>query len=452
MNGYKAKSVLFLNCNFYTTQLLTIMETTTATSWSLSQKFLFRFFLILFLLYIFFNPNGVLPYSDYVFNFYIPPFHRLMIWIGKNILHLSYPITVFTNGSGDTTYDYVVIFFIAVVSIVAAVAWTFLDRRTKTYNKLYYWLRVIVRYYVAITMFSYGFVKVFKLQFPFFSPDRLLEPYGNSSPMGLAWNFLGFSQGYNYVMGFAELLSGILLLFRRTTTLGTLVTLAVAGNIMAINYCFDVPVKLLSTALVVMSLFLLSKDLQRLINFFFLNKPTQAASITAPVFRNRWQNILLGVLKYGLIIYVVFVNVQQALSAMKQYGDAAPKPPLHGIYNIETFIRNRDTLTALKTDTTRWSQLIVSYPGYAFIKMMNDSTKGFAFKTDTAAKKIEMFSYMDTAKKSNFDYSFPSKNILLLIGKLNNDSVTIQMKKYDLNNFRLISRGFHWINEYPFNR
>jgi hypothetical protein len=301
-------------------------------------------------------------------------------------------------------------------------------------------------------MFSYGFVKVFKLQFPFFSADRLLQPYGDSSPMGLAWNFLGFSQGYNYFMGFGELLSGILLLFRRTTTLGALVTLVVAGNIMAINYCFDVPVKLLSTALVVMSLFLLSKDLQRIVDFFFLNRPTQAADITAPAFRKKWQIILLAFLKYGLICYVIFVNVQQALSAMKQYGDAAPKPPLHGIYNIETFVRNRDTLEALKTDTTRWSQLIVSYPGYSFIKMMNDSTKGFAFNTDTAAKKIEMFSYLDTSKKSNFVYSFPHENILLLTGKLNNDSVMIQMKRYDLNNFRLINRGFHWVNEYPLNR
>ena len=403
------------------------METTTAAaSWSFTQKLLFRFFLILFLLYIFFNPNGVLPYSDSVFNFYIPPFHKLMVWIAKNILPISYPVTVFTNGSGDTTYDYVVIFFITAMALMAALVWSILDKRTKAYNKLFYWFRVIVRYYVAITMFSYGFVKVFKLQFPFFSPDRLLEPYGDSSPMGLAWNFLGFSRGYNYVMGLAELLSGILLLFRRTTTLGALVTLAVAGNIMAINYCFDVPVKLLSTALVVMSLFLLAKDIHRLMNFFILNRPAQAANISAPVFRKKWQNILLCVLKYALIVYVIIINIQQALSAMKQYGEAAPKPPLHGIYNIETFVRNKDTLAPLTTDTTRWNQLIVSYPGYAFIKMMNDSTRGFAFNADTVEKKIEMFSYRDTTKKSNFVYNFPQKNVLRLIGKLNGDSVVIR--------------------------
>ncbi|HEX5150126.1 MAG TPA: hypothetical protein VFW07_01690 [Parafilimonas sp.] len=428
------------------------MIETAATPWSFTQKLVFRFFVIFFLLYIFFNPNGVLPYSDYVFNFYIQPFHNLMVWIAKNILRLSYPVTVFTNGSGDTTYDYVVIFFITAAAVIASVVWSIADKKTKSYNRLFYWLCVIIRYYVAITMFAYGFVKVFKLQFPFLSPYQLLQPYGTSSPMGLAWNFLGFSKGYNYVMGFAELLSGALLLFRRTTTLGAIITIVVAGNIMAINYCYDVPVKLLSTALVVMSLFLLAKDINRLMHFFFLNRPVDAANIVAPVFKKKWQNILTVVLKYGLILYVLISNTLQSAEAVHMYGEKAPKPPLYGIYNVQTFIRNKDTIAPLKTDTARWDKLIVSYTNYSFIKFMNDSTKGVAFKTDTVAKKIEVFSYSDTTKKSNFIYNFPHKDVLLLTGNLNGDSVTIEMKKYDLNNFLLINRGFHWVNEYPFNR
>ncbi len=221
---------------------------------------------------------------------------------------------------------------------------------------------------------------------------------------------------------------------------------------MAINYCFDVPVKLLSTALVVMALFLLAKDIYRVVNFFFLNKPTNAANITAPVFRKRWQNIAIIILKYGLILYIVIINILQSLGALIKYGDESPKPPLYGIYNIEYFIRNNDTIAPLATDTTRWKKLIVSYPEYSFVQFMNDSTKGFAFKPDIIKKRIEMFSYNDTTKKSNLVYSFPQKDILLLTGKLDSNSVVIKMKKYDLKNFRLINRGFHWVNEYPYNR
>lgn len=63
--------------------------------WSALKKVLFRFFFLLFIFYIFFNPNGVIPFSDFVYEYYISPFHSFIPWIGKHILHLSYEITVF---------------------------------------------------------------------------------------------------------------------------------------------------------------------------------------------------------------------------------------------------------------------------------------------------------------------------------------------------------------------
>jgi hypothetical protein len=72
--------------------------------------------------------------------------------------------------------------------------------------------------------------------------------------MGLAWAFLGFSKGYILFMGLAEICAG-LLLFRRTMTFGAIITLMTAMNVMAVNYFYDVPVKILSTHLVLMTLF-----------------------------------------------------------------------------------------------------------------------------------------------------------------------------------------------------
>jgi len=39
-------------------------------------------------MYIFLNPDGFLPYSEVPFEYYIQPFHNLIPWIGKEILHL----------------------------------------------------------------------------------------------------------------------------------------------------------------------------------------------------------------------------------------------------------------------------------------------------------------------------------------------------------------------------
>jgi hypothetical protein len=429
------------------------MTTTSAEPvyWSTPRKVTCRFFVVFFILYVFFNPNGVLPYVDTAFDLYIQPFHKLAVWMAANILHLKEPITVFTGGSGDTTYDYVMLLFAVVLAGIGAIIWSVADRRARNYNNLFYWLTVIVRYYMAITMVTYGSIKIIKLQFPAPGPDRLIQPLGTMSPMGLAWTYMGYSTGFNYFTGFAEFICGLLLFFRKTATLGAVVGLVVAGNIMAINYCFDVPVKLLSTILLVMSIFLLSKDAIRLINFFFLNKVAQPANLTPHKFKKRWQNITLYIIKYVLIVYTLALTFYSDVQAMSQYGDKAKKPPLYGLYNVKSFVRNKDTIAPLTTDSTRWNKMTISYAGAARIKMMNDSTNRYDFKIDTIRHTITMNSYVDTVNLVYLNYVI-HKDTLLLNGKFETDSLHIKLVKYDLKKFNLLNRGFHWVNEYPYNR
>jgi len=431
------------------------MATTAPESlnWTPVQKIAFRFFTAFFLLYIFFNPNGVLPYTDNLFNYYIKPFHSLIPWLAKHVLHLAKPITVFTNGSGDTTYDYVTMLFAAVIAVLTAIIWSITGRNTRHYNKLFYWLTVIIRYYVAITMITYGSVKIIKLQFPSPSLNKLIEPMGNMSPMGLAWNYIGYSTGFNLFTGLAELGAGVLLFFRRTTTLGAIVGLVVTGNIMAINYCYDVPVKLLATMLVVMCIFLLMKDARRLINFFFLNKDALPSNLSPHRFNTRWKNILLAVVKYTLVAYVVLGDLYGAVQGAALYGDNMKKPPLYGLYKVVSFVRNKDTVPPLTTDTSRWSKFIVSrYEGYGQVNFMNDSIKYLALKSDTVKHKITINTFADTLHKYTFTYTRQKPDILILNGKWKQDSLHISMKRFDENNFFLMKRGFHWVNEYPLNR
>src|SRR6201992_1111696 len=431
---------------------MTITPAAEPVNWSPIQKIAFRFFAILFVLYIFFNPNGVLPYTDTLSDYYLRPFHSFVPWIGKHILHLAKPITIFTNGSGDTTYDYVTILLMAFLAALGAAVWSVTGRNTKNYNKLLYWLTVVIRYYAGITMVSYGSFKIIKLQFPSPSLGRLQEPLGDMSPMGLAWTYLGYSVGFNYFAGIAEVAAGMLLFFRKTSTLGAILLLVVAGNIMAINYCFDVPVKLLSTVLVVMALFILVRDNQRLTNFFFLNKDARPSNLTPHRFKRRWQNITLTVLKYALVIYTIGGAFYSAVQSSALYGDNAKKPPLYGIYNVESFVLNKDTLPPLTTDTIRWAKATISYAEGIQIKMMNDSMKFYAFKPDTVKHKIIAYTYADTVHKFSLNYTVQKPGVLLVAGKWKKDSVNIKLRKLDAGKFKLTSRGFHWVNEYPYNR
>ncbi|MCB0376522.1 MAG: hypothetical protein KDD04_11430, partial [Sinomicrobium sp.] len=284
--------------------------------------------------------------------------HKFIPWVGKHILRLSYDITVFTNGSGDTTYDYVVVFTIAVLATSGTVLWSVLDRKRTHYNRLYYWLTVAVRFYVALMLINYGLIKVIKLQFPAPGLYRLTQNYGDSSPMGLAWTFLGFSKGYNFLMGMAEI-AAVFLLFRRTMIFGAIITTVATVNVMAINYFYDVPVKILSTALFVMTLFLLLNGAGRLSRFFFTGKSVSLPVIKAPAINRRWLRIAKISLKTLIIGYALIYGTIETWGSKKQYGEDAPKPKFYGIYDVGIFIKNNDTLPPLMTDPVRWKQFLI---------------------------------------------------------------------------------------------
>ncbi|MGG9962110.1 hypothetical protein [Ferruginibacter sp. SUN106] len=426
------------------------IATVPAIEWTGFKRIIFRFCFLYFAIYIFFTPNNEFPVINDLYEWLNNQLHRFIPWFAKTFFGYKNEITIFTNGSGDTTYDYMLWFFGIVLTVTGTIIWTLLDRKRISYNTLYYWIRVLIRYYLFCTMISYGLFKVIKLQFPFPYLGRLVQPYGDSSPMGLAWTYMGYSNSYNYFTGYAELLAGVLLLFRRTSTIGALVALGVMTNVFMINIGYDVPVKLLSFNTILMSLFLLWKDLKRLVNFFILNRVTLAADIALPYSNKKLRYSLLA-LKWIMVVLFIWINFTGALDAQKLYGEKAPKPPLYGIYYTETFTRNNDTLPPLDTDTSRWERIIIQRENYAAIRLNNDTTRNYNFKIDTVTKTATVFPAWDTINKIHFNYLKDSV-YLTLSGAIKNDSVYIKLKRFDENKFRLVNRGFHWVNEFPFNR
>jgi hypothetical protein len=423
----------------------------TEHSWSSVQKIAFRFSFLAIGLFILLENNGAYPFYDVIMAYPGEGLRIFIPWVGKHILHLPYEITTFTNGSGDTTYDYVILFTILCVSVTGTIIWSLLDRNRKNYSKLLYWLTVAVRFYVGLMLFNYGMYKVIKMQFPFPGVNRLIQPYGNSSPMGLAWTFLGFSKGYNFFMGVAEV-AALLLLFRRTVTVGAIITLMTTANVMMVNYFYDVPVKIVSTALFVMTVFLLIPDINRLFKFFFIGEAVALPVMPAPVIRKKWLKITGYSLKYLVIAFAVGFGSYQIAEASKEYGDAAPKTPLYGAYFVKSFVVNNDTVPPLMTDSTYWKHLIIQWGEYAQVRFLNDSTRGYSMKIDTAAHTLYLQQRLDTTNKSLLAYQMVDEKNMLLKGTIKKDSVAILLNRKTEKDFRLTNRGFRWINEYPFNR
>ncbi len=134
-------------------------------------------------------------------------------------------------------------------------------------------------------------------------------------------------------------------------------------------------------------------------------------------------------------------------------GDAAYKrTPLFGLYEVESFVKNGDTLAPAAGDSARWKIVNILIAKKATIEMMDKSTRDFTFIADTLRKNIQIGYKSKKGENSTLHYTQPDKNHLLLSGRLQEDSVHILLKKQDLNQFNLMNRGFHWITETPYKK
>lgn len=422
--------------------------------WSISEKIAFRFCTLFFLLFILPFPVAYIPFADFwnrpVFKLWGDLWHAVVPWVGEHILHLPEKITTFGNGSGDTTYNYVLLLTTFVVSLLGTLIWSAIDRKRMNYRVAHYWLRTLVRYFLAYVLLSYGFSKLFHAQMLPPSLYELIQPFGDKSPMGLAWSYVGYSKAFSFITGLAEAVGGLLLIFRRTVTIGSLLNVFVLGNVVIMNFCYDVPVKIYSSTLWLLSLFLLAPEANRLAKVLVTNRPVPAADLARPI-SGKW--IKYGnILKLAFFAWVLWTFTEKQLRRQALFGENRQKPPLHGLFEVREFIRGKDTLPLLITDTAIWRNFVVEYNKNAVIKFMNDSMRRYITKVDTIAHTIQMHPYypvMDTTNKSLFRYE-QNGDGLTFEGSWRGDSVKIRMEKKDGTRFRLINRGFHWINEAPY--
>jgi len=269
------------------------------TTWSPLRRVVFRFVFVYLILYN-------LPF----------PLDALTIWVGRHVFHQTVEITF--SGSGDTSAAWIRGFCILVVAVFATVIWTLLDRNRTQYDRLHEGLRVYVRFVLALAMISYGAIKVIPSQFPLPTLHRLMEPFGDASPMGLLWTFMGASPAYSMFAGAIEMLGGLLLTARRTTLVGALVCLGTLSNVVALNFCYDVPVKLYSIHLFLMAAFLATSDVKRLTDFFVRGRAVTAEPLR-PHFRNPRLNRAAAILRTLLVVWYVGISLLQSHNERLDY-------------------------------------------------------------------------------------------------------------------------------------
>jgi hypothetical protein len=217
-----------------------------------------------------------------------------------------------------------------------------------------------------------------------------------------------------------------------------------------LNMCFDVPVKQFSGHLLLMCIVLVAYDADRLLNVFVRQRGTDGPRFVE-LFTTRRSLIAARVFGALLAACMIVQDVRSEYRGLHEFGRLAPRQPLYGIYEVNNVVKNGVTQPALLTDITRWRRLAVAARG-ARVRLVNDSLVPYRIRTDSSTRVTTFTPFPDTLNKLVGSYAFPDSSHLVIRGRVGTDSIEIAFTRRREDSYLLVSRGFRWVNEFPYFR
>jgi hypothetical protein len=352
---------------------------------------------------------------------------------------------------------------LAGLALAGTVLWTALERGKRfDYDTLYYYLRVVVRYRLALGIIAYGLIKVFPIQAPYPSLSNLNTNYGDFNAWKLFSLSLGIVPDFQSFLGVVETFAGLLLLFRKTASIGAFVIIAFTGNVVLSNLAYEGGEYIYSFYLVALAIFILAFDIPRLIRLLTLEKPTFPNRFK-PVFQG-WQRNTRLALKGTFIFFFIFFYGIKVYNGYQAGLTKFPKTPgladAAGLYDVAVFKINADTLAYSATDPRRWKDVVFEswntvsvrsnrsvQPDLTNVEYVAVSDEDRGYELEGSGSR-HYFSYAIDAQKqtlslqnrnSNYageqltlHYTRPDDKTLTLSGiDENRDSVFVVLKKID---------------------
>jgi len=207
-------------------------------------------------------------------------------------------------------------------------------------------------------------------------------------------------------------------------------------------------VKLFSLHLILMAVVLLAPEWRRLLNVLVLDR-TASPSEQTPLFAGLTARRMAVVAQIVFGMCLIGMNVASARRSWYTYGGGAPKPPLYGIWDVDTMSIDGLERPPLMTDNDRWRRVIVQNANAVSFQAMDGTLVFYASATDNAAKTLTL-RRPGTLTRLNFDRPDPTH--LSINGEIDGRNIRVALHLFDQSNFLLLNRGFNWIQEYPFNR
>ncbi len=344
---------------------------------------------------------------------------------------------------------------IALIALAGGIVWSFSDKETKSYYNLFYWLRVLVRYRLAIAVAAYGILKLFKLQLPFPSLSDLNTEYGYFLKWRIYYLTTGASAAYyEQSLGLIEIIAGLLLIFRKTALIGAGLIAILLSNIILANFAYQIGNQVYAVYLILLAFLLIAYDGSRLYRLLVLEKPAQAA-IKPPGLKLQNKRNLAH------LILIVFILIDVTSGFAKQrsnWGFSNDKgfKNKEGLYNVSYFSINKDTLPYSTADPLRWRNVVIEKWNTISIKdgrqdslnidipdrilrydnpqdyeqAGNLSRTFYRYSADTVHNLLILHDKNTASDSLNFNYKFPDDSTIELSGtNIKNDSLHIVLNR-----------------------
>jgi hypothetical protein len=115
-------------------------------------------------------------------------------------------------------------------------------------------------------------------------------------------------------------------------------------NVVMLNFCYDVPVKLYSLNLLSLALFLTLPEAQKLLQIFVLNRSTAPSNLSQPIFKQLWVQRAAIAFKIVILAIFLFQSIHSAISLHQSLNLRIPPPsPLtsRGFHWIQEYPYNQ---------------------------------------------------------------------------------------------------------------
>ena len=423
--------------------------------WSLLTKIAFRFSFLYLMLYMFCNGNTTIftllqnfPKLDgWIHNILFEPLGAVTLWWAVKFLHLTgIAATWHRDGSGDTLLNYLLCVTFLAIAIAGTAVWSVLDRSRPHYQTLYAWLRFFLRLNIGVGMLQYGFYKVYPVQMQPPNLAVLNEPLGNASPMTLLWTLLGLSPFYERICGAAEVLGGLLILFRRTALTGAALSAFVMTNVVLYNLFFDVPVKLYAIHILLMSIFVMLPDVSPLWDFLVMQRAAKLRGVwVPPASRPRFLRATAWV-ETGFLVLLLASEIKFDHDRYGAYLASVRPAPVIGLWRIEPNSPMPQTIGGVP-----WNEISI-----------DNLTRGMARSTD--GQLWRMYLNYDEKKHTlgmisrggsgavKYTWATPDPNHLILRVDGKNPQTLTFDRVPTPDHYPLLTRGFHMVSEWGYER